>query len=285
MGSISGLDKSAKRRTALSAQKGLTVAVANGSTAEWVDTHCHVTYEDIPGGAESALVAARQAGVRRMITIGTDLKTSNAAIDLANAHDDVWATVGLHPHDAKNGLDGLHELFAKPRVVAVGECGLDYYYDHSDRAVQREIFAEQITLANRLSLPLVIHTREAWDETFDVLKGCGVPERTIFHCFTGSPVEAKKCLDLGAYLSFSGIVTFKNADEIRAAAKICDAEKMLVETDSPFLAPVPHRGKSNQPAFLVEVGACLADVRGVGVEEIASQTTRNATIAFPGIAA
>jgi len=262
----------------------LTVAVANGSTTEWVDTHCHVTYEDIPGGAESALVAARQAGVRRMITIGTDLKTSNAAIDLANAHDDVWATVGLHPHDAKNGLDGLHELFAKPRVVAVGECGLDYYYDHSDRAVQREIFAEQITLANRLSLPLVIHTREAWDETFDVLKSCGVPERTIFHCFTGSPVEAKKCLDLGAYLSFSGIVTFKNADEIRAAAKICDAEKMLVETDSPFLAPVPHRGKSNQPAFLVEVGACLADVRGVGVEEIASQTTRNATIAFPGIA-
>jgi len=111
-----------------------------------------------------------------------------------------------------------------------------------------------------------------------------VPERTIFHCFTGSPVEAKKCLDIGAYLSFSGIVTFKNADEIRAAAKICDAEKMLVETDSPFLAPVPHRGKSNQPAFLVEVGACLADVRGVGVEEIASQTTRNATIAFPGIA-
>ncbi|MBM3742193.1 MAG: TatD family deoxyribonuclease [Actinobacteria bacterium] len=284
MGSISGLDKSAKRRTALPAQKGLTVAVADGSTAEWVDTHCHVTYEDIPGGAESALVAARQAGVRRMITIGTDLKTSNAAIDLANAHDDVWATVGLHPHDAKNGLDGLHELFAKPRVVAVGECGLDYYYDHSDRAVQREIFAEQITLANRLSLPLVIHTREAWDETFDVLKSCGVPERTIFHCFTGSPVEAKKCLDLGAYLSFSGIVTFKNADEIRAAAKICDAEKMLVETDSPFLAPVPHRGKSNQPAFLVEVGACLADVRGVGVEEIASQTTRNATIAFPGIA-
>ncbi|MFM7828441.1 MAG: TatD family hydrolase, partial [Actinomycetota bacterium] len=124
------------------------MAVANGSTTEWVDTHCHVTYEDIPGGAESALVAARQAGVRRMITIGTDLKTSNAAIDLANAHDDVWATVGLHPHDAKNGLDGLHELFAKPRVVAVGECGLDYYYDHSDRAVQREIFAEQITLAN-----------------------------------------------------------------------------------------------------------------------------------------
>ena len=260
------------------------MAVSDDATTEWVDTHCHVTYEDIPGGAESALVAARQAGVKRMITIGTDLKTSTAAIELATAHDDVWATVGLHPHDAKNGLDGLHELFSKPRVVAVGECGLDYYYNHSDRAVQREMFAEQIALANRLSLPLVVHTREAWSETFDVLSACGVPERTIFHCFTGSPVEARKCLDIGAYLSFSGILTFKGADEIRAAAKICSAEKVLVETDSPFLAPVPHRGKSNQPAFLVEVGACLADVRGVAIEEIARQTTRNATIAFPGIA-
>ena len=252
---------------------------------EWVDTHCHVTYEDIPGGAETALVAAREAGVKRMITIGTDVKTSRAAIELASQHKDVWATVGLHPHDAKNTLDGIHELIKQPRVVAIGECGLDYFYDHSDRAVQREIFAAQIALANEHKLPLVIHTREAWDETFEILNSCGVPERTIFHCFTGSPVEAKKCLDIGAYLSFSGIVTFKKAQDIRDAAKICTADKMLVETDSPFLAPVPHRGLSNQPAFLVEVGACLAEVRNVAVSEIASQTTHNATIAFPGIAA
>ena len=255
------------------------------STSEWVDTHCHVTYEDIPGGAEAALIAAREAGVKRMITIGTDLKTSKAAIELASANKDVWATVGLHPHDAKNGLDGLHELITHDRVVAIGECGLDYYYDHSDRAVQRDIFAAQIALAHQHKLSLVIHTREAWDETFEILGSCGVPERTIFHCFTGSPVEAKKCLDIGAYLSFSGIVTFKKAQEIRDAAKVCSADKMLVETDSPFLAPVPHRGKSNQPAFLVEVGACLAEVRNVSVEEIARQTTQNATIAFPGIAA
>lgn len=254
-------------------------------TAEWVDTHCHVTYEDIPGGPELALASARLAGVKRMITIGTDVKTSQAAIELAAQHEDVWATVGLHPHDAKNSLAGLHELIKQPRVVAIGECGLDYFYDHSDRKVQREIFAEQISLANEHKLPLVIHTREAWDETFEILDANGVPERTIFHCFTGSPVEIKKCLDIGAYISFSGIVTFKKAQEIRDAAKICDAEKMLVETDSPFLAPVPHRGVSNQPAFLVEVGACLAQVRNVSVAEIARQTTRNATIAFPGIAA
>ena len=252
---------------------------------EWVDTHCHVTYEDIPGGADAALIAAREAGVKRMITIGTDLKTSKAAIDLAASNDDVWATVGLHPHDAKNGLDGLHELISQPRVVAIGECGLDFFYDHSDRVVQREIFAAQIALAHQHELSLVIHTRDAWDETFDILQSCGVPERTIFHCFTGSSVEAKKCLDIGAYLSFSGIVTFKKAQDIRDAAKICRPEKMLVETDSPFLAPVPHRGKPNQPAFLVEVGACLAEIRNVSIDEIARQTTQNATIAFPGIAA
>ncbi len=252
---------------------------------EWVDTHCHVTYEDIPGGANAALITAREAGVKRMITIGTDLKTSKAAIDLAASNDDVWATVGLHPHDAKNGLDGLHELISQPRVVAIGECGLDFFYDHSDRVVQREIFAAQIALAHQHELSLVIHTRDAWDETFDILQSCGVPERTIFHCFTGSSVEAKKCLDIGAYLSFSGIVTFKKAQDIRDAAKICHPEKMLVETDSPFLAPVPHRGKPNQPAFLVEVGACLAEIRNVSIDEIARQTTQNATIAFPGIAA
>lgn len=250
---------------------------------EWVDTHCHVTYEDIPGGADGAIVAARQAGVKRMITIGTDAQTSRAAIDLAAKHDDVWATVGLHPHDAKHGLDGLHELITAPRVVAIGECGLDYYYSHSDRAVQREIFAAQIALAHDHKLSLVIHTRDAWDETFEILDSCGVPERTIFHCFTGSPVEAKKCLDRDAFISFSGIVTFKKAQEIRDAAKMCSAEKILVETDSPFLAPVPHRGVSNQPAYLVDVGACLAQVRNVSIIEIANQTTSNALIAFAGL--
>ena len=285
MGSIPGWHDSDERRTAVSSQEDLAMTNLQNELPERVDTHCQVSYEDIPGGADAALVAAREAGVKRMITIGTDVATSRAAIDLAAKHNDVWATVGLHPHDAKHGLDGLHELITQPRVVAIGECGLDYFYDHSDRAVQRGIFAEQIALAHEYKLALVIHTRDAWDETFEILDSCGVPERTIFHCFTGSPVEAKKCLDRNAFISFSGIVTFKKAEEIRDAAKMCSTEKMLVETDSPFLAPVPHRGVSNQPAYLVDVGACLAQVRNVSINEIANQTTSNALIAFAGLCA
>ncbi len=218
---------------------------------------------------EGALVIAQVAQLQTQINSKADLSQTTAA--LATKSDAAQTTAAL--------------ATKADAVVAIGECGLDYYYNHSDRAVQRDIFAAQIALAHQHKLPLVIHTREAWDETFEILNSCGVPDRTIFHCFTGSPVEAKKCLDIGAYLSFSGIVTFKKAQEIRDAAKVCSADKMLVETDSPFLAPVPHRGKSNQPAFLVEVGACLAEVRNVSVEEIARQTTQNATIAFPGIAA
>ena len=153
-------------------------------------------------------------------SIGTDATTSRQAIDIAAKHDDVWATVGLHPHDAKNGFEPLRALLDEPRVVAVGECGLDYYYDHSDRAVQREVFAEQIAIAHERKLPLVIHTREAWDDTFEVLDACGVPERTIFHCFTGGEREARECVKRGAFLSFSGIVTFKTADDVREAAQI-----------------------------------------------------------------
>ncbi|NQV97602.1 MAG: TatD family hydrolase [Acidimicrobiaceae bacterium] len=256
-----------------------------GDLLEWVDTHCHVTDEEIPGGTDTALTAARAAGVKRIITIGTNATTSRLAIEVASQHSDVWATVGLHPHDAKLGLDGLRELLSEPRVVAIGECGLDYYYDYSDRKVQREMFAAQIALAHEHDLSLVIHSRNAWDDTFDLLDACGVPKTTIFHCFTGSPVEARKCLDRDAYLSFSGILSFKNAQDIRDAAQMCDIDKILVETDSPFLAPVPHRGKLNQPAYLVDVGACLAKVRNVAVSEIASQTTRNAFVAFPGIVA
>ena len=265
-----------------------------------IDTHAHIHFDDFKGDLADVFSNARTSQVGAIITVGTTPQDSLKALDfvmnpdvIALAHGiKLYATAGIHPHEASLGSDGLKVIGKLARngkyqglLVAIGECGLDYFYDHSDRAVQREIFAAQIALAHQHKLSLVIHTREAWDETFEILDSCGVPERTIFYCFTGSPVEAKKCLDIGAYLSFSGIVTFKKAQEIRDAAKICSREKMLVETDSPFLAPVPHRGKSNQPAFLVEVGACLAEVRNVSVEEIARQTTQNATIAFPGIAA
>ena len=174
----------------------------------------------------------------------------------------MYATAGVHPHEASGGVEGLEALLAEPEVVAVGECGFDLHYEHSPRDAQREVFAAQVELALAHDLALVIHTREAWAETFDVLAATGVPERTVFHCFTGGPDEARRCLDLGGYLSFSGIVTFKTADELRAAAALCPLDRLLVETDSPYLAPVPHRGEPNRPALLPLVGAAVAAAQG-----------------------
>lgn len=250
----------------------------------WVDTHCHLTDERIEGGTDAALAAAREAGVTRMVTIGTAHDTSLAALAVAAREPDVWATVGLHPHDAKDGLDWMPDLLGGPRVVAVGECGLDYHYDHSDRAVQREAFARQIAWAHERGLALVVHTREAWDDTFAILDEQGTPPRTVFHCFTGGPEEARRCLDRGAWLSFSGIVTFKNADDVRAAAAACPEDRMLVETDAPYLAPVPHRGRANHPALVAHVGAMLAELRGTTVARVAEATARNAEWVFPALA-
>ena len=246
----------------------------------WFDNHCHVDDERIPGGTTGALAAAREAGVTGFVTVGTDAERSAAAIAVAAAHDDVWATVGLHPHDAVNGVETIVPLLDADRVVAVGECGLDYHYDHSPRDVQREAFAAQVALAHERGLPLVIHTREAWDDTFAVLAAEGVPGHTIFHCFTGGADEARRALDVGAFLSFSGIVTFPSAEDVRAAAALCPADRILVETDSPYLAPVPHRGQRNQPAFVPFVGARVAEVRGVNVSQIEHDTEVNARVAF-----
>ena len=236
----------------------------------WTDAHCHI-------GAD-VLDEARAAGVTRLITVGTDLASSRAAIALAAAHEGVWATAGVHPHDASGGIEGIEDLLG--HVVAVGECGLDYHYEHSPRDVQREMFAAQIGLAHEHDLALVIHSREAWDDTFAVLASEGVPERTVFHCFTGGPAEAERCLALGAALSFSGIVTFKTADEVREAAVLCPLDRMTVETDSPYLAPVPHRGARNQPAWVPFVGAAVAEVKGLPVEEVARATTATAERIF-----
>ena len=246
----------------------------------WFDNHCHLDDDRLPGGTDGVIAAARAAGVVGMITVGTDAARSAAAIEVARRHDGVWATVGLHPHDATAGLDGLVDLLDAPEVVAVGECGLDYHYDHSPRPVQREIFAEQIRLAHERDLPLVIHTRSAWDDTFAVLDAEGVPTRTIFHCFSGGADEARRALDLDAYLSFSGIVTFPSAGDLRDAAILCPLDRLLVETDSPYLAPVPHRGTRNQPAYVAIVGEAVAGVRGATTESIAAATWRNAVVAF-----
>lgn len=246
----------------------------------WTDSHCHVHDARIPDGTTGAVAAAAEAGVTTLISVGCDRETSLAAIAAAAAHDGVFATVGLHPHDAVNGVDTVVDLLDTTGIVAVGECGLDYYYDHSPRDVQQRAFAEQIELANARDLPLVIHTRDAWDDTFAVLAGAGVPRRTIFHCFTGGPDEALRALEVGAMLSFSGIVTFKGAPEVQAAATLCPLDRMLVETDSPYLAPVPHRGKPNRPAWVPHVGQHIADLRDLPVADVAAATTANAAAVF-----
>lgn len=244
----------------------------------WTDNHCHLHFREADAASVNrAVAAARDVGVERFVTVGCDVEDSKAAIEVARAHDGVWATAGVHPHEAQYGIDGLEALLSEPGVVAVGECGLDFHYDHSPREVQREVFAAQIALAEAHGLALVIHTRSAWEETFDVLAAEGVPARTVFHCFTGGPAEARRCLDLGAHLSISGIVTFKTAQDVRDAVALCPPDRLLVETDTPYLAPVPHRGEPNRPALVPLVGEAVAAVQGRTVAEVAASSWDAAT--------
>ena len=267
----------------------------------WFDSHCHVQEEYLGGGEggqgerDLSLVfaRARSAGVDRLVCIGTGVATSAQALTVARAahrqaegEPAAWASVGLHPHEASAGVADVADLLAREVVapdrvvVAVGECGLDYYYEHSPRHVQRTAFAEQVALAHARGLALVIHARDAWDDLFDVLGAEGVPERTILHCFTGGPDELERCVRSGMFVSFSGIITFKSASDIREAATRCPLDRLLVETDSPFLAPVPHRGRPNEPALLPLVGATVAAVKGCAVEAIADSTAAAAAHAF-----
>jgi len=244
----------------------------------WADSHCHLQYDGISG---DALDRAAEAGVGRVICVGTDAPQSRAAIEVARAHPGrVWATAGLHPHDASQGVDGIVAMLDEPEVVGVGECGLDYHYDHSPREVQRQAFAAQVALASARDLALVIHTREAWDDTFAILRAEGVPARTVFHCFSGGPHEARLALDLGTHLSFSGIITFKTAGDLRAAAAMAPIDRILVETDAPYLTPVPHRGTPNQPSYVALVGAAVAGAKGLTVEEVERATWANTAAVF-----
>ncbi len=263
----------------------------------WTDAHCHLEYGKVPAdqSADSSAVdpflleieQSAQAGVLRLIDVGTDEQRSRLACDHSASHGNVWATVGLHPHDATEGWDWVRPLVESSeahgaRVVGIGECGLDYHYDHSPRELQRESFAAQIRIAHETGLALVIHTREAWPDTWAILHEQGVPKRTVFHCFTGGPAEAETCLALsdGVMLSFSGIVSYKSAPEVREAAVLCPMDRFTVETDSPYLAPVPHRGKQNIPAYVSLVGAAVAQAKGVEVAEVATASWDNATRLF-----
>jgi TatD DNase family protein len=246
-----------------------------------VDSHCHLNYEGLADRQEEVLAAARARGVQGFLNISTRQKEWGEVVGAAERHPDVWASIGVHPHEADAhpdlGAAALVEAAAHPRVIAIGECGLDYYYDKSDRAAQRERFGAHIEAARQTGLPLVVHTRDAEDDTAEILtrevgKG-GVSG--VLHCFTGSAELARTALDLGFYISISGIVTFKNAKDLQEVAKTIPQDRLLVETDSPFLAPVPHRGQTCEPAFVADTAAFLSDLRDEPLDELAAATTSN----------
>lgn len=251
--------------------------------APLVDSHCHLDSKEFDADRDDAIRRAVDAGVTRMVVIGTgegppDLE---AGVRLADQHSELYATAGIHPHDAAKASDAdlknVRELLRHPKVVAVGEIGLDYHYDFAPRDRQRAMFLAQLAIAKEAGTPVVIHTREAWDDTFALLAEYWAPHEIggIMHCFSGGPEQARRSLELGFYLSFGGIVTFPKAAEIRQAAAEAPADRILVETDAPYLAPVPKRGKRNEPAYVVHSVAKLAEVRNVAPAEIARQTTTN----------
>lgn len=247
----------------------------------FVDSHCHLNYKGLVEDQAIVIARARAAGVSAMLNISTRESEWDDVLSVAKGDAEIWASVGIHPHEADGHPDvDTAKLVAKaahPRVVAIGESGLDYYYDHSDRAQQRASFRTHISAARETGLPLIVHTRDAEDDTAGILAdemGKGAYSGVI-HCFTASQAFAEKALALGLYISISGIVTFKNAKELQASAKLVPDDRLLIETDSPFLAPVPHRGRPCEPAFVADTARFLASLRGVRVEELAAQTSSN----------
>lgn len=250
-----------------------------------IDSHCHLDDAQFDPDRDAVIERARAAGVDTLVAIGTgggppDLEV---ATRLADRYTGIYATVGVHPHDAAKAapetFDRLRELLSHPKVLAVGEIGLDYHYDFSPREAQREVFAQQLAIARDARKPVVIHTREAWADTMDLLREAHAG-RGIVHCFSGGPEEAEQVLQMGFHISFSGVVTFPKALDIQAAARMVPPDRLLIETDAPYLAPVPNRGKRNEPAFVLENARKLAELRGVAVEEIAAVTTTNFRVLF-----
>jgi TatD DNase family protein len=246
-----------------------------------VDSHCHLDFPDYAGQVDDVVARARAAGVGVCISIGTELKRFPGVRAVAERFDNVWCSVGVHPHEAqKELLDDPAPLIAEaahPKVVAIGETGLDFYYEHSPRAEQAANFRAHIAAARQTGLPLIVHTRDADDETVDLLReemGKGAFTGLI-HCFTGSQRLADAALKMGFYISVSGIATFKNSGALRDVIATVPADRLLVETDAPFLAPVPHRGKTNEPAFVVHTARMLAGLKGLDEAALATATTEN----------
>jgi TatD DNase family protein len=247
-----------------------------------IDSHAHIQGSEYASEVEAVVQRAREAGVETIIVVGGagELSSNQAAVALAESHRALYATVGMHPHDAKDvgedEIEKLKHLTAKAKVIAVGETGLDFYYNHSPHEVQRKVFARFIQMARETNLPLVVHERDGSQDAAELLRSEGGGHvRGVIHCFTGDSQAARKYLDLGFYLSFTGIITFKNAEPLREVVRAVPLERMLVETDSPYLTPVPHRGKRNEPAYVRFVAETIAKVKGLTFEEVARVTTHN----------
>jgi TatD DNase family protein len=252
---------------------------------ELFDTHAHLHFPEYADDRATVLARARAAGVRGMVTIGTDLATSHAAIGLAADEPDVWASVGVHPHDAASADEALlaeiERLAHAPRVVAVGEIGLDFFRNLSPRDVQTDVFRRQLALAHRMARPVIIHCRDAHAETLAILAEGRVGEiGGVMHCFSGDVEVARRCLDLGLFISLAGPVTYKNARALPEVARFVPADRLVVETDCPFLPPEGYRGKRNEPAYLTVTAARVAALRGEPLDRLAAATSDNARVLF-----
>jgi TatD DNase family protein len=255
---------------------------------DWVDTHAHLNDERFDGRIAETIAAARKAGVNQTLVIGIDLPSSEKAVRLAEEHEELFAVVGLQPNSlaecGPGDFEAIEKMIGHPKVVAVGETGLDRYWDRAPFDLQEEFFVRHLALARASRLPVVIHCREAEDDTLRVLRSfaerTGGPIAGVMHSYTGTAENVPAFLELGLHISFAGMVTFKKNDALREAAKTVPADRIFVETDSPYLAPEPHRGKSNHPAWVVHTGVCLAAARGVSAEAFAKETTANARRLF-----
>ncbi|MGH6989782.1 MAG: TatD family hydrolase [Stellaceae bacterium] len=242
-----------------------------------VDSHCHIDFAE-PEARAGLIARARAAGVDTMLTIGTEAADLREVVAIADGDADIWATVGIHPHEAEatpdSVIETLQEMATLPKVIGIGETGLDYHYDHSPRARQQEMFRAQCGVARAADLPIIVHTREADADTGQILADEGMG-RGVLHCFSSGRKLAEQALDLGFYISISGIVTFRNAEDLRAIVADIPLDRLLIETDAPFLAPVPLRGKTNEPAFIVHTAAKVAELKEISVEELGRVTSDN----------
>jgi TatD DNase family protein len=256
-----------------------------------VDSHCHLTYDGLAEQVPDVLARAAAAGVARVITIGTSVPDHAKALALARAHAGVFVALGIHPHHAGETEEGYeafleNALKGNPKVVALGECGLDYHYDFSPRLLQRGVFLNQLEIARRIGVPVILHVREAHADALAIMKDFCTADaagglRFVVHCFTGTPAECEAWLALGAYVGITGIVTYKNADDVRAAAKLIPANRLLVETDAPYLSPEPVRKvKVNEPAHVAHTARYVAELRGISYDELCAATTENVAVLF-----